>query len=827
MKYLILLLLFVGCDSPSAAYSSDSALHGPALAATEPLSAVVCRVSTGTWQNFSIPSQTNTEFTVEFDALPAQGAIDGVIGLSNGWTAKYSSQAVAVRFNLSGQIDARSGSSYRAVTSIAYADSITYHFRLVVSLVSKTYSAFVRAGAGSEQTVASNYGFRTEQKNIKRITNLGFRSSVGTLTTCYGVAEPPPEPPPIATMTALTVTPSSATVEAGKSQQFSFSATWSDGQSHTYAVTWTATGGTVTTNGLYAAGSTTGTGFRIIGTHTGGTKADTSAIAIISLTTLSISPSSVSLLIGTSQQFTPAATWNDGQSHPYTVAWSATGGTITTGGLYTAGSTAGSYRAIGASNGLADTSAITITSPVCVSTATLLCPGDNVQAKATAAGPGATLTLQPGTYRQQTVTPLTNQSFVGLAGAIMSGAKLLTGWTASGATWYVTGQTQEFDHSQIPALDAARCQAAYLSCQYAEDVYRDDVLLKRELSVGAVGPGDFYFDYAADRIYVGDNPAGHVLEGIATEYAFNGTAQGAGSGVTVKGLVIEKYGSAPQQAAVGRANLGANWIVRNNEIRFNHGIGIRTGTGTMMVDNNIHHNGQMGAGGGGNGVRFDSNTVAYNNAAHFDYGWEAGGTKFVQTQGFIARGNFAHHNDGPGLWWDGDNVGARIVKNQVEDNVADGIFWEISYGAVIDSNNCLRNGFGRTSGSEGAGILLNTSGGLGSDSLVVKNNTLVGNKNGIVALQADRGSGGLGLWQTRNVSVHDNTVQLIGSTGRHGIDKYSGTFDPWSAGANNHFEHNTYNLQTAIANPFIWDQAYLTDAEWRAAGNDVTGTFNR
>src|SRR4051794_7801149 len=76
------------------------------------------------------------------------------------------------------------------------------------------------------------------------------------------------------------------------------------------------------------------------------------------------------------------------------------------------------------------------------------------------------------------------------------------------------------------------CEAGYL-CQAPDDVYRDNVLLRRVGSSGAVTAGTFYFDYAADRIYVGDDPSGHTLEAAAVPYAFNGTAQGVGAGVTV------------------------------------------------------------------------------------------------------------------------------------------------------------------------------------------------------------------------------------------------------------------------------------------------------
>jgi hypothetical protein len=54
----------------------------------------------------------------------------------------------------------------------------------------------------------------------------------------------------------------------------------------------------------------------------------------------------------------------EGDSVAVTVAFTATGGTVTNTGLYTAGSTPGTYRIIATSGGLADTSTITLTQPL-------------------------------------------------------------------------------------------------------------------------------------------------------------------------------------------------------------------------------------------------------------------------------------------------------------------------------------------------------------------------------------------------------------------------------------------------------------------------------
>jgi parallel beta-helix repeat protein len=341
------------------------------------------------------------------------------------------------------------------------------------------------------------------------------------------------------------------------------------------------------------------------------------------------------------------------------------------------------------------------------------------------------------------------------------------------------------------------------------------------LSLSAVTSGTFYFDYAADRIYVGDNPAGHKLEAAATEYAFHGSPQGVGTGVTIRGLIIEKYANPAQAGAIGHANMGANWTIRECEVRYNHGLGIRGGSGVVVARSNIHHNGQLGL--AVYFARVDSNEIAYNNTAGYRVDWEAGGTKFSNVTNLMVRGNWVHHNAGAGLWSDYEVSNVTYTQNTVEDNADAGIFHEISWSATITNNVIRRNGWLDPSSSEGAGIMIMSSGGTGIE---IRGNVLEGNKNGIILIQQDRGSGTQGGFVTRNVSVHDNTVTMA-SGQRTGAVRYGGDAGLWATN-NNHFEHNTYNLSAADAATFIWDNnGSRTDSQWRAYGNDDSGTFQR
>ena len=200
---------------------------------------------------------------------------------------------------------------------------------------------------------------------------------------------------PAPTLTAVILTPAAVSLTPGATAQFTVAGTWSDGSITTPAVTYAASGGTITAGGLYTAGGTAGT-FRVVATQQGGTKADTSTVTISPpaavLLQLVLSPASLTLAPGASQQFTVAGAWSDGSTTVPAVTYAATGGTITTGGLYTAGATSGTFWVIATQQGgtKADTSTVTITAPAVTLLQLVLSP--------------ASLTLAPGATQQFMVT---------------------------------------------------------------------------------------------------------------------------------------------------------------------------------------------------------------------------------------------------------------------------------------------------------------------------------------------------------------------------------------------------------------------------------------
>lgn len=435
-------------------------------------------------------------------------------------------------------------------------------------------------------------------------------------------------------------------------------------------------------------------------------------------------------------------------------------------------------------------------------------PGDNIQLAVDTSPLGTTFYIKAGVHRLQQVTPKGDDRFIGEPGAVLSGARVLTAFSREGGYWVATGQTQE---GQVAGV----CIVGRPRCSFPEDLFLDDLPLIHVQSLAEVGPGKWFFDYPTDKIYFADDPTGRKVETSVATHAFFGPIRD----VTIRGLVIEKYATPAQNGAID-GSTGASWIVRDNEIRLNHGAGIRTGTSMQAASNHIHHQGQLGIGGGGTNVVVENNELAYNNTAGFSSSWEAGGTKFSHTTGLVVRGNRSHHNGGPGFWTDVNNINTLYDNNTVADNAYAGIFHEISYAAVIRDNVVVRNGWGDPSHLiwlDGAGILINSS----SD-VEVFGNTLTDNANGIGAVQSARGDGLYGPFVVRNLYVHDNTLtQPAGITGAVQDVGDDAVFTE----RNNRFERNAYHLGSNGL-PFRWMNGPRTVSEWRAFGHDVAGSFD-
>jgi len=450
-------------------------------------------------------------------------------------------------------------------------------------------------------------------------------------------------------------------------------------------------------------------------------------------------------------------------------------------------------------------------------------PGTSLQSVIDANASGTTLCLGAGDHRVAApLTPTSGMRLIGELGARINGSKLINSWTASGSVWVATGQTQQRPLELLgggPTYD----DLVHKEAAYPDNVFFDDFPLRRVLTLAEVGPGKFYFDYVNDRIYIGDNPSGHKIEGAVAP----GLIATAGiNGVTVQNLILEK------SAGYGVwGHSGTDWVVADNEIRFNHTTGCKLASRGHVLRNYIHHNFKYGLNGSGYDLLIEGNELAHNNWARYktlpDGGyWDAGATKFVVTTRMIVRNNYSHHNVGDGLWADIDNIDMVFENNRLEYNERFGIFYEISYAAVIRNNRLIENGDDavRVASSPNVELVGNTivSTGAGRDRL---DTDLGAHHDGggiVINQQGDRGTGAYGARQTQNAYVHDNvSTMYVGFVGGSQWGGFTQIYTSW----NNRFEYNTYYTGSSTTRWWRWLDALRTKSEWQSYGHDDTGTF--
>ncbi|HEX6372311.1 MAG TPA: hypothetical protein VF006_25555 [Longimicrobium sp.] len=162
------------------------------------------------------------------------------------------------------------------------------------------------------------------------------------------------------------VTPQGVTVQAGATLQFQARTVMTDGDTTAGSVTWSATGGGISTGGLFTAGQTAGV-FRVVARAQNGV-ADTAGVNVAvpstnpTLIGVVITPATATVAAGGNVQFNAAGRLSNGASQAVSVTWTATGGVVSGTGLYTAGAVTGTFQVFATGpGGLADTATVTVT----------------------------------------------------------------------------------------------------------------------------------------------------------------------------------------------------------------------------------------------------------------------------------------------------------------------------------------------------------------------------------------------------------------------------------------------------------------------------------
>ena len=173
-----------------------------------------------------------------------------------------------------------------------------------------------------------------------------------------------------ATLTSIAVTPNSASIAVGATQQFTATGTYSDGSTKNLSSTATWTSGTPTVATISASGLATAvaSGSTTITASLNGVNGKatlTVSAASQGVTSIAVTPNPGSIVVGATQQFTATATYSNGSTAnvssmaTWTVANTAVG-TVSTSGLATAVA-AGITTVTASLNGISGNDAFNVT----------------------------------------------------------------------------------------------------------------------------------------------------------------------------------------------------------------------------------------------------------------------------------------------------------------------------------------------------------------------------------------------------------------------------------------------------------------------------------
>jgi len=681
------------------------------------------------------------------------------------------------------------------------------------------------------------------------------------------------------TLISIAITPNGASIPLGTGQQFTALGTYSDGstQDLTQSASWASSASGVATIGGGGYATTVVPGFTTI-TATSGSVTGSVALSVYSAvpTSLIVTPTSSSILVGAQQQFSATLTYTDGSSVNVNsmVTWISSNpgvATVNSSGL-AVGVTAGSsgIEATWGASVFTATGSLTVSVPMpniwyvnpagsdsnnCLSSSA---PCRTIAHAESLSAAGDTINIAAGTYRLSTalnstagqIAPKRNQTFVGpvctpTSGpcrAVISGSVQFTPGQIQGpdsfGNYFVTGQTQR------GTVTTSGCDNAWRGCNFPEDLYVNGTVYQHLnlTSEAALVPGTWWFNYSAQTIYlpstltptfVGSNTVETSV--LDTMFLSNGA-----SGITIEYLTIEEFASLVQGGAVGpyygagttSASAGLNWVTENSYITLNHGLGVQAAFGMQILNNVMTVNGTLGIGGGSNnngtvssGVLVQGNTVTANNYAHVSPGFGAGGIKFGTVANAVIRGNTVKNNLGNGIHMDEDSENPLIDGNTVSGNVDSAATGGSGSGIIceISGPGCtIRNNVVNFVGINGAfGIVSSTANGVQAYCNTITEPAGVTNTAWAVVAGArgdftNQPNEGAQIVAIQNY-FHHNTIIWDTGTGSVGYKQFDTAGQPNFFANNTPPDYNTYHGPSISVSQFFYDN--------NNSGSNTTKTF--
>ncbi|WP_062431107.1 right-handed parallel beta-helix repeat-containing protein [Herbidospora daliensis] len=368
---------------------------------------------------------------------------------------------------------------------------------------------------------------------------------------------------------------------------------------------------------------------------------------------------------------------------------------------------------------------------------------------------GSTIVLRAGVYHEKVEIFRKRLAIQNHPGEVVwfDGSEPVGGWVRDGSLWRRDGWDVRFDNTDFTAgggEDWHMVDPEHPMANWPDQVFVDDRQLTQVRSAEQVGPGSFFVDYQAGRLFIGDDPTGREVRATTLDEALY--FEGA-DGSSLKGVGVRRYATSLARIAAVKA-FADDMTIENSVFAETSVTGLSLKGARITVRNNLFAgNGQVGIGGHkSDDATIVGNISRGNNVERFMMAPVSGGLKITESKRMTVVGNLMEDNRGPGIWLDESIVGAVVARNLARNNAHHGIHFEISAGALIAGNMVTGNGTN--------GIYVNES----SD-VRVWNNTVTDNKGRqIYVIDGARQQLTPGVtWNVSGVEVRNNVLSSAGA----------------------------------------------------------------
>ena len=430
-------------------------------------------------------------------------------------------------------------------------------------------------------------------------------------------------------------------------------------------------------------------------------------------------------------------------------------------------------------------------------------PLRTIAAASRLAGPGDTVVVHAGTYREvlqplhsgEPGRPITYRA----QGEVwLKGSDVVGDWQTDGSDWVHKPWRKRNWYD--PSLDAAS-KAPYASSARQDQVFfagmplqwvpdpshlvensfcwaADGSELRLRLTAGQ-DPNAAQVEVPVRKMVIGAWPDLDLPRGMTEVERWRATGKDVPpTAVPIDHIVIRGFQCAHNAATVNRAGVriqGHDWLLEDTTVEWMNAVGIGVDSdGAVLRRNHTEHNGQLGISGTASHVRLEDNTTCADNQRDFDVSASGGGCKITDAHDWTIRNQLSVAETGPGIWCDIECSGITILGATILGNrptaaggSMGGIFYEISYGpSLIQDALVIGNHAQRNVGAYGSGITVSSSRDVQlTDNVILFSDGGVGIKGGV--RHPDHATGTLfashGLDHYETAHVHASGTVILGT----------------------------------------------------------------